>query len=270
MNQTMPSPEPSDTPLDTRNLKLVIAYKGTGFHGWQRQDGGTRTVQAAVEDAAGRVLGHPAVVSGASRTDAGVHAAGQVANVRTPNMSIPLGNFRRALSSKLPADVAVVSAEEAPAAFHASRSAIGKTYRYRIHCRPLKPVMFADQVWHYWRELNVEAMLEAAGMVIGEYDFRGFAYAAERRVNTIRTITSCQVTERDGEIHVFVSGNGFLYKMVRNIVGTLVEIGRGRWGPDRVEQVLQTRDRGYAGPTAPPGGLSLISVLYPPQKDGPW
>ena len=246
----------------TRNIKLVIAYNGTGYHGWQRQAAGLPTVQECVEASAGRVLGHPATVSGAGRTDAGVHAVGQVANLHTTNRSIPVTNFRRALNSKLPDDIVAVSAAEALADFHASRSAVSKTYRYRIYLRPLKPIMFADQVWHYWRGLSAERMAEGAARLVGEHDFRGLAYAAETRENTVRTIIHCQVSREDDEIVVQVTGSGFLYKMVRNLVGTLVEIGRGRWQADRIDKILASRDRAYAGPTAPAGGLCLMSVQY--------
>ncbi len=245
-----------------RNLKLVIAYKGSGYHGWQRQADGLATVQGAIEAVAGRILGHPATVSGASRTDAGVHAAGQVANLRTPNRSIPATNFRRAVNSRLPADIVIVSACDAPADFQASRSATGKTYRYRIYTRPTRPVMHANEVWHYWRGLDAERMADSGRRLLGAHDFRGFAYSAEDRENTVRTIHRCEVSQAEDELHVFVAGDGFLYKMVRNIVGTLVEIGRGRWGPDRIGKILATRDRQYAGPTAPASGLCLMAVHY--------
>jgi tRNA pseudouridine38-40 synthase len=246
-----------------RNLKLVVAYDGTDFHGWQQQQAGVRTVQEELEKAAMRVLGHPLAVHGAGRTDAGVHAAGQVANFRTTSFSIPLSNFRRALNSKLPPDIAVVSANEVPAEFHASISAIGKTYRYRVFRRPLKDVVLGRFTYHYWRELDVEAMRRAGARLLGEHDFRAFAYSAEQRENTVRTLTGCQVEETGDELHVSVSGTGFLYKMVRNIVGTLMEIGRGRWDDRQIDVILDSRNRNYAGPTAPALGLCLMHVQYP-------
>jgi tRNA pseudouridine38-40 synthase len=251
-------------PPQARNVKLVIAYDGTRYHGWQRQGGGIPTVQECLELAAARIVGHPVSMLGAGRTDAGVHAAGQVANFQTVNRSIPLSNFRRALNAGLPPDVAAISAEEVPADFHASLWAVGKTYRYRIYRRPLKPVTRANQVYHYWRQLDAERMSSGGARLLGEHDFRGFAYAAEKRKSTLRRITRCDVSEDGDELHVTVSGNGFLYKMVRNIVGTLIEIGRGRWGPGRIDEILKTRDRGLGGPTAPPGGLCLLHVEYPP------
>ena len=252
-----------NAPAGARSVRLVVAYNGTRYHGWQRQADGVSTVQQCIEAAAGRVLGHPVSVAGAGRTDAGVHALGQVANLRTTNLSIPLANFRRALNSKLPDDIAALSAAQAGEDFHASRSAIGKTYRYRIHRGPAKPVMFADQVWHCRAALDLERMGAAARRVVGRHDFRGFAYAAESRENTVRIVTRCEVAECGDEVRIFVAGDGFLYKMVRNIVGTLVEIARGRWGPEQIDVIVSTRDRGYAGPTALPGGLCLMSVDYP-------
>ena len=252
--------------LPRRNIKLVVAYDGTRFHGWQRQLG-VPTVQENLERAAAMVVGHPLHVLGAGRTDAGVHALGQVASFRTTNLVIPLVNLRRAISSRCGREIAVLSAAVVRDDFHASASAVGKTYRYRIHVGPEKPVMLASQVCHYPRPLDAARMAQAARLLLGEHDFRGFAYSAEKREDTVRTITACDVSERGQEIHVTVTGDGFLYKMVRNIVGTLIEIGRGHWAPERIDQVIASRQREYAGPTAVPGGLYMVHVFYPPQFD---
>jgi len=248
---------------ERRNIKLVIAYNGTAYHGWQRQAESLDTIQQRIERAAAGVMKHPVTVHGAGRTDAGVHAAGQVANFYSTNFSVPLVGLRRAMNSRLPNDIAVVSAEHVPESFHASLSAIGKTYRYRIWTSPVKPVALAGQVYHYWRTLDAEAMRLGAVRLIGTHDFRGFATSGEKRENTVRTIFRCDVAEQGGQISITVQGDGFLYNMVRNIVGTLVEIGRGRWSPSRIDLVLETRDRRDAGPTAPPDGLSMICVHYP-------
>jgi len=247
-----------------RNIRLVVAYDGTAYHGWQRQAEGLATVQGCIESAAVRVLGHPVAVNGAGRTDAGVHAAGQGANFVTTNTAIPLLSLRRAIDSRCPHDIAILSAAEAPPEFHASRSAVGKTYHYRIHVGPAKPVARANRVYHFPRELDVARMRAAGRRLVGVHDFRGLASSAEVRQNTVREITSCDVVAVGDEVHVTVRGGGFLYKMVRNLVGTLVEIGRGRWGPDRVDRILRTRDRADAGFTAPPNGLCLMHVEYPP------
>ncbi len=253
-----------DNPTSRRNIKLVIAYNGAAYHGWQRQADGIDTVQQRVEEAASKVVGHPVTVSGSGRTDAGVHAAGQVANFHTTNLSIPLRGLRRAMNSRLPRDIAICSAEEVAEDFHASRSAVAKTYRYRVYVAPMRPVELCGQVWHYWRSLDAERMREGAVRLIGEHDFRGLATSAETRENTVRTIYRCEVAQADSEIVISVTGSGFLYNMVRNIVGTLVEIGRSRWGAEQIDVILASRDRRDAGPTAPPDGLSLMSVEYPP------
>ncbi|MCD4699160.1 MAG: tRNA pseudouridine(38-40) synthase TruA [Phycisphaerae bacterium] len=256
-----------DNPASRRNIKLVIAYNGSAYHGWQRQAYGIDTVQQRVEEAAGRVIGHPITVFGSGRTDAGVHAVGQVANFYTDNLSIPLRGLRRAMNSRLPRDITVRSANVVADDFHASRSAVAKTYRYRVHVAPVRPVELRSQVWHYWRSLDSERMRAGAVRLIGEHDFRGLATSAETRENTVRTVYRCEVAQADSEIIVSVTGGGFLYNMVRNIVGTLVEIGRGRWGAERIDRILASRDRRDAGPTAPPDGLSLMSVQYPPKGE---
>ena len=253
-----------DPSVPLRNIRLVVSYDGTAYHGWQRQAEGLATVQECIEAAAARVLSHPVTVNGAGRTDAGVHAAGQGANLRTTNLAIPLEALRRSLDSRCPRDIGIVSAAEAPEGFHASISAVGKTYRYRIYTGPATPVDRANRVYHFPRPLDVARMQSAANCLVGTHDFRGLTSSAEAREDTVRTITACRVAIVGDEVHVTVRGGGFLYKMVRNIVGTLVEIGRGRWGPERVDRILETRDRGQAGFTALPGGLCLMHVEYPP------
>jgi tRNA pseudouridine38-40 synthase len=248
----------------SRNIKLVIAYDGSAYHGWQRQAQGFITVQQCVEEAAVRVLGHPVNVSGAGRTDAGVHATGQVANFYTTNLAIPLRGLRRAINAKLPRDIAVRSVSEVSLAFHASTWALGKTYRYRIHVAPDRPVLLARQVFHYWRTLDAQVMRLAAARLLGRHDFRGLATSTEVRQDTVRRLWRCDVSEDGPEIHIAVEGDGFLYNMVRNLVGTLIEVGRGKWQPERIDRILATCDRRLAGPTAPAEGLCLAAVHYPP------
>ena len=170
MNGSMKKNAPS------RNIKLVIAYNGAAYHGWQRQKDGIDTVQQRIETAVVRVVKHPVAVHGAGRTDAGVHATGQVAHFRTTNLSVPLLGLRRAMNSRLPKDILVRSAEEVSDDFHASLSAVGKTYRYRIRVAPQRDVLQAGQVWHYPRHaLDMQRMCEAANALLGEHDFAGFA-----------------------------------------------------------------------------------------------
>ncbi|MBN1943467.1 MAG: tRNA pseudouridine(38-40) synthase TruA [Phycisphaerae bacterium] len=248
----------------SRNVKLVISYDGRRYHGWQRQAPGVETVQERLEHAAMRVLHHPVTVHGAGRTDAGVHAEGQVANLHTTNLAVPLSGMRRAMNARLPSDIVIRSITPAAAEFHASRSAVGKTYRYRLYTGPQRPVEQARRVWWYWRPLDAERMSDAAERLVGRHDFRGLASSAEDRETTVRTIFRCDVSRQEDEIHVAVTGDGFLYNMVRNIVGTLAEIGRGHWPAERVENILASRDRRDAGPTAPPDGLSMVCVYYDP------
>jgi tRNA pseudouridine38-40 synthase len=156
----------------------------------------------------------------------------------------------------------VRSAAEVDESFHASRSATGKTYRYRIHVAPQRCVSRHAEVYHFDRPLDVRRMRAGASRLLGTHDFRGLATSAEVREDTVRTVCRCDVSEHDDEVHVTVQGDGFLYNMVRNIVGTLVEIGRGRWDAHQVDTILSTRNRQHAGPTAPPQGLSLVCVHY--------
>ncbi len=251
----------SDTP--TRNIKFVIAYNGAAYHGWQKQALGVLTVQETIETIATRVMGHRIVLHGAGRTDAGVHADGQTANFHTPNMAIPLLGLRRAINSKLPGDITIRSASLVPDEFQASRSATGKTYRYRIYVAPARPVSLNKQVYYYaFHPLDVGLMQDAAERLIGTHDFAGFATSADKRKSSVRTIFRCEVAEAGPEIHVTVQGNGFLYNMVRNIVGTLMEIGRSHFPPERINLVLASKNRADAGPTAPPDGLSMVCVHY--------
>lgn len=245
-----------------RNIKLVLAYDGTEFHGWQRQ-AGVRTVQQEVEDVLRRVLRHPLHVLGASRTDAGVHARGQVAAVVT-TASIPVENLGRAIGHRLPPDVALVSAATAAAEFHPSRDAYGKLYRYRIFNAVRRPVevLAARYAWHVWYPLDLDAMRAAAAELIGRHDFAAFASQGSPRATTIRTVWRIGIRRCAYEVLIDVEGDGFLYNQVRNMVGTLVEVGRGHWLPERVQAILAGCDRSQAGPTAPPHGLCLQWVRY--------
>ncbi len=247
----------------TRNIKFIIAYNGAAYHGWQRQAEGLPTVQQQIEDVATRVMGHRVILHGAGRTDAGVHAEGQVANFHTPNMRIPVRGLRRAINARLPADIVIRSATLVPDEFQSSISATGKTYRYRLYVGPDRPVMLAGQVYHYPQHaLDVDKMARAGRRLVGTHDFRVLATSAEQRENTVRTVYRCEVAQVGQEIHVTVQGDGFLYNMVRNIVGTLIDVGRGRWDERQIDTILQTRDRTTAGPTAPPDGLAMVCVHY--------
>ena len=255
----------------SRNLKITLAYRGANFHGWQIQPG-MRTAQGELTDALQRLLRHPLTAHGASRTDAGVHAQGQVASVLTES-TIPLAKLRRALADRLPDDMALIQMDETPAGFHASHSALGKLYRYRIHNHSVRPVerLEAENTWHVWHALDTKPMQAAARLLTGTHDFAGFASAGSQpRRTTVRTITRFDVRRWFRQVVLDVAGDGFLYNQVRNMVGTLVEIGRGHWPVERVSEVLAACDRRLAGPTAPPQGLCLQWVRYAawPDDDG--
>lgn len=247
-----------------RKLKLTIAYEGTRFHGWQRQ-AGVRCVQEVVEEAARRVLRHPLEVSGASRTDAGVHARGQVAHIKTES-EIPANNIRRAIGHRLPSDVALVSLHDVPVAFNAIRHARWKLYRYRIFASERKPAELHASLfaWHVRFPLCADAMQQAADAMTGTRDFAAFASAGSPRQTTVRTVGSVRINRRYREFWIDVEGDGFLYNQVRNMVGTLVEVGRGHWTPARVHEILASGNRQNAGPTAPAHGLCLQWIQYPP------
>ncbi len=247
-----------------RNIKLVLAYDGTDFHGWQRQQG-VRTVQEDVEGVLQRVLRHPLHVDGASRTDAGVHARGQVATVLTTS-PIPVENIIRAVGHHLPGDVALVHAALAEPEFHPSRNARGKLYRYRMFNSAHRPVevLAGRFAWHVWYPLDLDRMRAAAAALVGTHDFAAFASQGSPRATTVRTVRRIGVLQQADEVLIDVEGDGFLYNQVRNMVGTLFEVARGHWAPERVAEILASCDRRQAGPTAPAHGLCLQWVRYGP------
>jgi len=253
-----------------RNIRFLIAYDGTDFHGWQKQPE-MRTVQDVVEQATRRVVRHQVGLNAAGRTDAGVHAAGQQANFET-TCEIPLINLRRAIGSRLPKDVSLLHVSEVPLGFRCSQDAVSKLYRYRIYNAAHRPVQEHLQryAYHFWNELDTMRMQEAASRLVGTHDFAGFASKGSERETTVRTILQASISRRYDEIFVDVEGTGFLYNQVRNMVGTLLEIGRGHWAPERIDEILATRDRRLAGPTAPARGLCLQWVRYDLKRPPGW
>ncbi|MCH7870892.1 MAG: tRNA pseudouridine(38-40) synthase TruA [Planctomycetes bacterium] len=245
-----------------RNIKLIIAYDGTDFHGWQSQPG-LRTVQGEIETAVRRVCGHPLNVNGASRTDAGVHARGQVATF-IDECGIPAANLARAIGHRLPSDISIVHASAAPFDLHASRSARSKLYRYSLFTSDHRPVETLRQRFahHLWLRLDPDRLRAAAAKLVGTHDFAGMASKGSPRATTVRTIRRISVRRVVDELLIDVEGDGFLYNQVRNMVGTLIEIGRGHWPCERIDEILKARDRSLAGPTAPAHGLCLQWVRY--------
>jgi tRNA pseudouridine38-40 synthase len=270
-----------------RNIKLIIAYDGTDFSGWQRQPSAP-TVQACVEGAIGRITGFNSTTCASGRTDSGVHAEAQVAHFKT-DCPIPCPNLVKALNDALPPTVRIISASDAALDFHARYGAKSKVYRYQILQSPVCPPFLCRFVYHYPYPLDRRAMAKAARLFEGEHDFTSFAAAGEeqkpearskkpeegiqssefRIVNaetkgTVRTIFASRITRRQKSSMLCydVRGSGFLHHMVRNIVGTLLEVGRGKLAPEDILHILNARDRTAAGPTAPPQGLCLMKVEY--------
>ena len=251
-------------------FRLLIAYDGTDFHGWQRQEppgrAPLRTVQGVLEEAVAVVTGSNVPVVGASRTDAGVHAIGQVAAF-TADTKVPVDKMALAINARLPADVRVRSAAVAHDRFDPISDCVSKCYRYTIRHsdRGLggEDLFTRRTVWHTWHRLDVDAMRSTAAALAGTHDFAAFAQVNHGRESTVRTIHGCTVlSPAPGLAVIEVAGSGFLYNMVRIIAGTLVEAGRGKLGPEDVRRALATGDRSTTGQTLPPHGLRLEWVRY--------
>jgi tRNA pseudouridine38-40 synthase len=256
-----------------RHIRLVVEYDGTALCGWQRQANGP-TVQGHLETALAALLAHDVAVVGASRTDAGVHARGQVASFRTER-AIPLHGIQRGLNSLLPPAIAIAEASEAPDDFHPRFSATGKHYRYLVLTRSERMPRWRDRAWHRPGALDLAAMRHAAAALIGEHDFAAFRAAGctarhtVRRIDKIAIADAAQDSSDRGLIALDVRGNAFLRNMVRILSGTLVEVGAGRLPVEQVAEILACRDRTRAGITAPARGLELISVRYDGRKQRP-
>ena len=272
--------------MAVRNIKLTISYDGSEYHGWQIQPG-LRTIQGVLTDAIQDLIDAEVRLFGASRTDAGVSTLGQVGLVQIDS-AIPTENLAKAITDKLPSDIAVAEAVEVAEGFDLMGAVKSKLYRYTIFARRVRPVLEIRHCWHLPAKLDITAMAEAAKLLIGKKDFKSFAAAADRRENTVRTIFRCDVVSsrvvRDAScekekmdscfrrnddtqyendwIYVDAEGDGFLYNMVRNIVGTLVEVGVGRWRPEKIKEILEAKDRTAAGRLAPPQGLCLMWIKY--------
>ena len=247
-----------------RKIYLLVAYDGTEFHGWQFQPG-LRTVQDVIQSALRRVLRHPVELTGSGRTDAGVHAAGHVSHFVTES-ALSADRLQHAIGSRLPRDVFIVALREVHAEFNARRSAVSKLYRYRIHTAPGRPVEHKTQryAYHFWHGLDVDQMSIAARQFVGTHDFKAMAAKAGTRKTTVRKILRCHVERHLDEIRIDVEGTGFLYKQVRTMAGTLVQVGSGLWEPQHVATILESGDRQNAGPALPAQGLCLQWVRYPP------
>jgi tRNA pseudouridine38-40 synthase len=241
-------------------FKMTVEYDGTDFSGWQRQENGP-SVQATIEDALAGMLGAPTVVRGAGRTDAGVHALGQVAHF-DGRESIPTHGYVRGLNSVLPRSIAIHSVDPAAPDFDARFSARGKLYRYSIWTAPTRAPLRDRYVWHLRRTLDADLMHQAAQALVGRHDFAAFRAADCERRTTERTLTRLAVTRTDHLVTIEVEADAFLKNMVRIIVGTLAEIGHGKRPATDMQRLLDGRDRRQGGITAPPQGLTLVRVYY--------
>lgn len=247
-----------------RNIQLVISYDGTDYHGFQRQPK-QKTIQETIEVALSRLTKESVQIVGSGRTDRGVHALGQVCHFLT-NSTIPAEKFAPILRDQLPNDILVLSSHEVPLSFHAQKDANWKTYRYQIETKTIPNLFERRFVTHLPYPLEVEQMQKAAKHLLGTHDFTAFCSAKTQVKNRVRTIYECKVQQIDQKVLIEVTGNGFLYNMVRIIAGTLYQVGRKKLPPRQIVDILQSRNRQLAGPTLPPGGLVLVRVGYTPWK----
>ena len=249
-----------------RYFKLTIAYDGTDFHGWQVQTN-KPTIQGEISNILGRLTQERVQLYGAGRTDAGVHALGQVASFKTLS-GLSAQEFQRALNALLPPSIRIVGADEVGPTFHARWSARGKIYRYRIYRGKVVPPMIWRYVLHYPFPLDEEAMCDGAARFVGKHDFASFAASTgseddDQERSTEREVFSSELGGVDGEELVFtVSGRSFLRYMVRKMVGTLLDIGRGKLAPDDIERLFELKDRSKSGPTVPAQGLVMVEVKH--------
>jgi len=268
--------------MPTQRYKLTIAYRGTRYHGWQAQPmmetytgdppppgEGIPTVQETIRRVLAEVLHHPVSLVGSSRTDAGVHAKGQLAHFDTDQTQIPREGLRKAVNHQLPGDILIRGIDAVPHTFDAVHSTLRKRYQYFIWNSADRPVFFSDLAWHRWHRLDVNAMAAAAHHFVGRHDFASFARPGHGRDNTLRTIYACDVSARPPRIVIGIEGSGFLWNMVRIMIGTLVQVGLHRHEPREIVGMLAARDRQAAGPTAPPHGLYLQWVQTRKQDETP-
>lgn len=243
-----------------RNIRLTIAFDGTAYHGWQIQSD-SPTVQGLLSDAIARITGEHVSPTGSGRTDSGTHARGLVANFHTGSPLSP-EKILRALNSLLPRDIRVLSARNVSADFHARKSAISKTYRYQIYLGSILPPHLMREYFHYPLPIDLDKMAQAARLFEGEHDFASFAKTNNSASTTVRQVFRCILCRRGRRLFLTVEGNGFLHHMVRNMAGTLLEVGRGSISLKDFAELFIQRDRRLAGFTAPAHGLVLLKVKY--------
>lgn len=243
-----------------KNIKLTLEYDGKDFFGWQKQKVG-RTVQGVLERAIEAVTNEKVNTIGCSRTDTGVHAKAFIVNFNT-NSTIPGDKIMHVLNNKLPDDVVILSSEEVDELFHARYNSTGKTYCYTILNRRLPTALYRNSSYLFKESLDIDKMCEGAQHFIGTHDFESFRSLGSSVKSTVRTIHSLEITKHEDFINIYVSGDGFLYNMVRCMVGTLIEVGRGKLNPSQIKDILENKDRKRARKVVPPMGLTLIKVFY--------
>lgn len=243
-----------------RNLKVMTAYRGTKYHGFQRQINAL-TVQEVLERAVSKVLNEQAAIIGCSRTDTGVHAREFCFNVKTESKISNIG-FCRGVNGELPEDISILSCEDVSLDFHARFDCKGKEYIYKIHCSESKDPFGSDLAFHYRRKFDIEAAKKAAAHLVGTHDFASFCADCTSVSTTVRTIYSIEIENSGTSVIILVKGDGFLYNMIRIIAGTLIDVSEGRFSPDDMPKILAARDRLKAGRTAMAHGLYLNKVFY--------
>ena len=241
-------------------IKLVVAYDGTNYCGWQLQNNGI-TIEEVLNKALSTLCNEEIQVIGASRTDAGVHALGNVAVFDTTSR-IPAEKFSYALNQRLPEDIRIQHSEQVADDFHPRYCDSTKTYEYHILNAPFEQPIGRQYAHFVYRKLDIEAMRTAAGYIVGEHDFKSFCSVGSQVKTTVRTVYSLDVIKTGVNITLRITGNGFLYNMVRIIAGTLLEVGMGMYPPEKLKEIIEAKDRQTAGPTAPARGLSLVEILY--------
>lgn len=243
-----------------KNIKLILEYDGTKYSGWQKQKN-SATVQETIEKAIEAITKEAVELIGCSRTDSGVHAKGYTANFFTDS-KIPVERFYIAINAKLPQDIVILSSEEVNEDFHARFNCVGKTYCYSILNRATYPAMYRNYVTHVPKKLSVDEMKKASKSFIGTHDFNAFRNLGTEVASTVRTIQKIEIEKNENIINILVTGDGFLYNMVRIIAGTLIEVGLGQKKAEQIKEILESKDRNKAGKTAPARGLSLDNVYY--------
>lgn len=243
-----------------RNIKLTIEYDGKDFNGWQKQPS-KLNIQGEIERAIGEITGEEVELNASGRTDAGVHSLGQVANFKT-NSKIPIEKFPIALNTKLKRSIRILKAEEVEERFHSRYNCKKKTYRYIINNSENGTAIYRNLEYNFSQKMDVEKMREAIKYFIGEHDFKAFKASGTSSKSSVRTIYSAKVYKENEKIIIELTGNGFLYNMVRIISGTLVDVGIGKIKPDEIEEIIKSGNREKAGKTLPPQGLYLVNVEY--------